>query len=92
MTFRFLQLAGFTGRRTVMTKSIFLDLSPSKPVRLSSNPSITLTDAEDHICTLLDDFTRELKQAKDISTSCRVAGGWVRDKVFTNVSNQFSCS
>jgi tRNA nucleotidyltransferase (CCA-adding enzyme) len=65
-----------------MTKSLFLDLSPSKPVRLSSNPSITLTDAEDHICTLLDDFTRELKQAKGISTSCRVAGGWVRDKVF----------
>jgi tRNA nucleotidyltransferase (CCA-adding enzyme) len=42
---------------------------------------IKLTEAESQICALLDECTRQLKDAKGISTSCRIAGGWVRDKV-----------
>jgi tRNA nucleotidyltransferase (CCA-adding enzyme) len=42
---------------------------------------IQLTDAEDHLCTLLDEFTRHLQENKNITTACRINGGWVRDKV-----------
>lgn len=42
---------------------------------------IQLTDAEDNLCTLLDEFTRHLQEDKNIITACRINGGWVRDKV-----------
>ena len=42
---------------------------------------IKLTETENSICDLLDECVKFLKNEKGISTSCRVAGGWVRDKV-----------
>ena len=48
--------------------------------------SITLTAKEDNICTLLDEFTQELRGAGEeyAGVECRIAGGWVRDKVRLN--------
>ncbi|KAG1769639.1 hypothetical protein EDD22DRAFT_948891 [Suillus occidentalis] len=48
---------------------------------------IQLTDAEDHLCTLLDEFTRHLQENKNITTACRINGGWVRDKLLGMDSN-----
>jgi tRNA nucleotidyltransferase (CCA-adding enzyme) len=46
---------------------------------------ITLTETEDQLCTLLDESAHWMKEHKGISTSCRIAGGWVRDKVASSV-------
>jgi len=45
------------------------------------NTSIQLNDTEKQICDLLDACASHLLAEKGISTSCRIAGGWVRDKV-----------
>lgn len=42
---------------------------------------IQLTEEEDALCGLLDQCTRTLRETEGIETSCRIAGGWVRDKV-----------
>ena len=42
---------------------------------------VKLTEQEDELCTLLDECTRSMKESEGIETSCRIAGGWVRDKV-----------
>lgn len=42
---------------------------------------VNLTDTEQSVCELLDQCATYLKQEKQISTTCRIAGGWVRDKV-----------
>lgn len=44
---------------------------------------IRLTAEEDELCTLLDQCARAMKEAEGVQTSCRIAGGWVRDKVCT---------
>lgn len=49
---------------------------------------IKLTDEENELCTLLDQCTRHLKETEGTVTSCRIAGGWVRDKVSSNVSTE----
>lgn len=41
---------------------------------------IRLTDVESQLCNLLDDCTKHLAE-NGVHTSCRIAGGWVRDKV-----------
>jgi tRNA nucleotidyltransferase (CCA-adding enzyme) len=41
---------------------------------------IRLTDVESQLCNLLDDCTKHLAD-NGVHTSCRIAGGWVRDKV-----------
>lgn len=46
---------------------------------------IHLTDAEDRLCTLLDEFSRHLEKERGTRTVCRISGGWVRDKVNTCV-------
>jgi tRNA nucleotidyltransferase (CCA-adding enzyme) len=43
--------------------------------------TIVLTEKEDKLFTLLDQFSKSLKQSSNIEVECRVAGGWVRDKV-----------
>ncbi|KAI6133354.1 hypothetical protein EDD16DRAFT_1467437 [Pisolithus croceorrhizus] len=48
---------------------------------------IHLTDAEDQLCTLLDEFTHHLEKEQDIRTTCRISGGWVRDKLLGQDSN-----
>lgn len=49
--------------------------------------AIDLTNTESNIYTLLDECTQYLKKDKALDTSCRVAGGWVRDKVNREHSN-----
>ncbi|RDX56319.1 hypothetical protein OH76DRAFT_1414683 [Lentinus brumalis] len=43
--------------------------------------AIKLTEEEDTLCNLLDECTCAMKEAEGIQTSCRIAGGWVRDKL-----------
>ncbi|KAI0005366.1 hypothetical protein BJV74DRAFT_762033 [Russula compacta] len=47
---------------------------------------IHLTEVESQFCTLLDDCTRHLAK-KGTHTSCRIAGGWVRDKLLGSDSH-----
>ncbi|KAG5652005.1 hypothetical protein H0H81_006620 [Sphagnurus paluster] len=47
---------------------------------------IELTEAEKQVCDLLDSCTKSLRE-KGINTSCRIAGGWVRDKLLGSASN-----
>jgi len=42
---------------------------------------VNLTETENSICELLDGCTKFLESEKGTRTSCRIAGGWVRDKV-----------
>lgn len=55
-------------------------LSPARP---KVSFQIELTPVEDNLCTLLHDCTRYLREHyPDLpSVECRIAGGWVRDKV-----------
>ncbi|KAF8845429.1 hypothetical protein BDN67DRAFT_1065287 [Paxillus ammoniavirescens] len=48
---------------------------------------IRLTDAENKLCKLLDEFTRHLKEEEGIVTACRINGGWVRDKLLGHDCN-----
>lgn len=52
-----------------------------KRVSTLEKMEIQLTAQEDELCTLLDQCTRAMKEAEGVQTSCRIAGGWVRDKV-----------
>lgn len=70
----------------VRTKAMFNSprfssaLSPARP---KASLQIELTPTEDNLCTLLDDCTRHLRENyPDLPpVECRIAGGWVRDKV-----------
>lgn len=42
---------------------------------------VRLTEVESEICTLLNGCVDWMREKHEISTSCRIAGGWVRDKV-----------
>lgn len=44
-------------------------------------PAVHLNEVEDRLCSLLDEFVQHLKEQDGIQTTCRFAGGWVRDKV-----------
>jgi hypothetical protein len=76
----------FAQKRTVSSMQFKNGLSN----RLRSNHSIrsevALTELEAQICQLLDECTQKLKAEKNIATSCRIAGGWVRDKVSSYVT------
>jgi hypothetical protein len=48
---------------------------PFKPLQ------IHLTEVEEKLCDLLTECTQHIKEQDNIETSCRFAGGWVRDKV-----------
>lgn len=43
--------------------------------------TVKLNDTEEQVCTLFHECTEHLKTEKGINVICRVAGGWVRDKV-----------
>ena len=51
-------------------------------IHIPNRLDIHLTEVESQLCALLDDCTKRLAE-KGIRTSCRIAGGWVRDKVGT---------
>ncbi|EIN13477.1 hypothetical protein PUNSTDRAFT_36796, partial [Punctularia strigosozonata HHB-11173 SS5] len=50
-------------------------------VHVPENMRIDLTPEEGQLCTLLDECTASLREKHNITTTCRIAGGWVRDKV-----------
>jgi tRNA nucleotidyltransferase (CCA-adding enzyme) len=52
-----------------------------RPIELPETMEIRLTEKEDQLCTLLDECTTWMRAEKGLNTSCRIAGGWVRDKV-----------
>lgn len=69
-----------------LTRRLFLGRRMSSAV---VPPTIQLTPEEARFCDLLDDFAREgrkriTKPAVEVEipeVECRIAGGWVRDKV-----------
>ncbi|KAE9409338.1 hypothetical protein BT96DRAFT_848716 [Gymnopus androsaceus JB14] len=67
----------------------FIPLSSSTMgrVKAPAELNIQLTETEEKICVLLDDCTKYLRTEKGISTTCRIAGGWVRDKLLGSQSN-----
>lgn len=54
---------------------------PMTRVQIPENMEIHLNDSENEICALLDGCTKWMKTERGVDTSCRIAGGWVRDKV-----------
>ncbi|KIK70401.1 hypothetical protein GYMLUDRAFT_32406 [Collybiopsis luxurians FD-317 M1] len=48
---------------------------------------VQLTETEEAICVLLDKCRDHLEREKGIVTECRIAGGWVRDKLLGSQSN-----
>ncbi|TFY66207.1 hypothetical protein EVG20_g4884 [Dentipellis fragilis] len=64
----------------------FLNVT-SEPIHIPERMEIRLTDVEDQLCTLLDECTKYLAESQGTNTSCRIAGGWVRDKLLGSQSN-----
>jgi hypothetical protein len=52
-----------------------------RPAQLPGKMEILLSETEDQLCTLLDEGAKWMEETKGLKTSCRIAGGWVRDKV-----------
>ncbi|KAF9498151.1 hypothetical protein BDN71DRAFT_1386446 [Pleurotus eryngii] len=59
----------------------------SYPVKPPEHLQVILTDIEEQICVLVDGCTKHLKTEEGIETTCRIAGGWVRDKLLGAESN-----
>ena len=62
--------------RNISFRSTFRDA----PIPVPSELSVKLTPLEDQLCTLLDECKHDLAN-KGQDVECRIAGGWVRDKV-----------
>jgi tRNA nucleotidyltransferase (CCA-adding enzyme) len=63
--------------RSVSSKHAHINRNP---IPIPDRLDIRLTDVESQLCNLLDDCTKHLAE-NGVHTSCRIAGGWVRDKV-----------
>lgn len=64
-----------------MARQISLSaLYREKPVKIPEKLKIDLTPQEDKLFTLLDECKQQLDKEGQ-SVECRIAGGWVRDKV-----------
>ncbi|KAH6916777.1 hypothetical protein BKA70DRAFT_311783 [Coprinopsis sp. MPI-PUGE-AT-0042] len=72
-----------------MASTIPLRQRPIQRVQLPVPIGIQLTENEARICDLLNQCTNHLRQDKNISTTCRIAGGWVRDKVAWCLSQDY---
>lgn len=59
--------------------------STMPPIAVPDKLEIHLTDVESSICDLLNDCSYYLQEEKGILVTCRIAGGWVRDKVHTTI-------
>ena len=75
-----------------MSSFIPLRVTTHTRVSLPEKLAVHLTEQEDHICSLLDECTHWIKEHKGSTTSCRIAGGWVRDKVDYFISSPFPYS
>jgi len=60
-----------------------VSFAPLTPDRFATpaKMEISLTEVEAKLCTLLDEYVQHLENRNGTRTSCRIAGGWVRDKV-----------
>ncbi|CAL1696684.1 unnamed protein product [Somion occarium] len=61
---------------------------------IPERPEVHLTEVEERICTLLHECTKWMRQTRGDSdaTSCRIAGGWVRDKLLGLPCNDIDIS
>ncbi|KAF5361407.1 hypothetical protein D9758_006232 [Tetrapyrgos nigripes] len=75
--------------RLFHARMTFFPLRRAMPSRISipTDMKVELTPVEEQICTLLDECRDHLKNEQNISTTCRIAGGWVRDKLLGSESN-----
>jgi len=73
----------FLLRRPVLIfpRAMSLQASYISRIAIPAEMKVELTDVEDQICVLFDDCANYLRKEKGINTTCRIAGGWVRDKV-----------
>ncbi|KAK7694187.1 hypothetical protein QCA50_001367 [Cerrena zonata] len=71
-----------------------LQLTTRGPISIPPNPQVHLTETEEQICSLLDECTTWMKQTggESSTTSCRIAGGWVRDKLLGSPCNDIDIS
>jgi hypothetical protein len=70
----------------------FMTISPHKQRATPKLPLVvSLTSQEEKICTLLNEFCSEAnsKRPDQDPVVCRIAGGWVRDKVLATGSDSF---
>ena len=75
-------LLKLTGRRvTIFRRPMSLRNSYVDRIAIPAEMKVELTEVEDQICVLFDDCSKYLRREKEITTTCRIAGGWVRDKV-----------
>ncbi|KAJ7604901.1 hypothetical protein DFH06DRAFT_1253682 [Mycena polygramma] len=70
---------------TVFLRTMALLRSPR--CQIPGDMKVELTDVENQLCTFLDECCTDLKATKGRETSCRIAGGWVRDKLLGMQSN-----
>lgn len=65
------------------SRSLHSRLLRSAPAMLLSDQTIQLTPEEDRLCSLLQQFKQHVEATEPDSpqVECRIAGGWVRDKV-----------
>ena len=62
-------------------RAVSLQSYPISRIPIPTEMKVELTEVEDQICVLFEDCTDYLRKEKGITTTCRIAGGWVRDKV-----------
>jgi tRNA nucleotidyltransferase (CCA-adding enzyme) len=75
----------YTRRSSTMAQSVsFMPVAASR-IDIPKEMTVTLSEDEERLCALLDECTRHLAE-KGTRTSCRIAGGWVRDKVCPDLS------
>ncbi|KAJ6604152.1 hypothetical protein DFH09DRAFT_1121786 [Mycena vulgaris] len=73
-------------RRHPSNSTCTMALLRSTSRQIPGEMKIELTEVENELCVLLDECCADLK-TKGLSTSCRIAGGWVRDKLLGMQSN-----
>ncbi|KAI3615481.1 trna nucleotidyltransferase [Moniliophthora roreri] len=74
-------------RKHTMSDYISFPRSPVERVSAPAETNVELTEVEEKICVLLDRCKKHLETEKGIHTECRIAGGWVRDKLLGSQSN-----
>lgn len=72
-------------RHMLILRAFYRSLSHKNTFIVPSRMEVKLTETENSICELLDGCQKFLESEKGVRTSCRVAGGWVRDKVNTSI-------
>ncbi|KAH8834931.1 hypothetical protein DL96DRAFT_1665961 [Flagelloscypha sp. PMI_526] len=69
------------------SRSVSLFSEGSSRVLAPETPKVELNDVEDRICSIFNEYTTFLKTSENLDTECRIAGGWVRDKLLGHESN-----